>query len=214
MPRRTVAEAAQTREDVLAAARQLFADRGYHHVSVPEIAKAAGVTHGALYHHFANKQDLFRAVFDQVEHELNDAVLVAAFAETTTWDAFVAGTRLVLEVQTQHAYQQIALTDAPSVFGWQEWHTIDASIGANTLRIGLDALQQEGFLAEVDLDAFTVILFGALTQGTITLANGGSDLDADRLVDTICRMILALSPGVTPPNDRWRRDAAKRRGRR
>jgi AcrR family transcriptional regulator len=208
--RRTAADAAQTREDVLASARHLFADRGYHHVSVPEIAKAAGVTHGALYHHFATKQDLFRAVFDQVEHELNEEVVVEALKEPTAWDAFVAGTRVVLDAMGNSAYQQVALTDAPSVFGWHEWRTVDASIGTNTLRFGLDALQQEGYLRDVDLDAFTVILFGALTEGTITLARPEAELDADRFVATICQTVLALSPEMTPPNDRWRHAGRRR----
>ena len=208
MARRTAADAARTREEVLGSARRLFTERGYHHVSVPEIARAAGVTHGALYHHFPTKHELFRAVFDQVEHELNDAVITAALAEPTAWDAFVAGTRRVLDAMADPAYRQVALTDAPSVFGWHEWHTVDASIGLQTLRAGLDMLRADGFLVDVDLDAFAVVLFGGLTEGTITLAKGDEALGRDRLVETICRTVLALSPGVAAPSDRWRRPEA------
>jgi AcrR family transcriptional regulator len=205
MARRTAADAARTRDDVLGSARRLFTERGYHHVAVPEIAKAAGVTHGALYHHFPTKHDLFRAVFDQVEHELNDAVIAAALAEPTAWDSFVAGTRRVLDALADPAYRQVALTDAPSVFGWHEWRTVDASIGLQTLRAGLDMLQDGGFLGDVDLDAFAVLLFGALTEGTIALAKGDAAVERDRLVEMLCHIVLALSPGATPPNDRWRR---------
>ena len=205
MARRTAADAAQTRDDVLGSARRLFTERGYHHVAVPEIAKAAGVTHGALYHHFATKVDLFRAVFDQVEHELNEQVMLAALAQPTTWEAFVAGARVVLADMGSSTYQQVALTDAPSVFGWHEWRTVDASIGLQTLRAGLDMLQDDGFLGDVDLDAFAVLLFGALTEGTITLAKGDAAIERDRLVEMLCRIVLALSPGVVPPNDRWQR---------
>lgn len=199
MARRTAAEAARTRDEVLAAARQLFTERGYHHVSVPEIAKAAGVTHGALYHHFTNKQALFRAVFEQVEHELNDAVIVAALAEPTAWGSFVAGTRRVLDAMGDPTYSQVALTDAPSVFGWHEWRTVDSSIGMQTLRAGLELLQADGYLAGADLDALAVLLFGALTEGTITVARADSALDRNRLVDAVCGIVLALSPGVEPP---------------
>ena len=204
MARRSAAEAARTRDDVLASARRLFTDRGYHDVTVPEIAKAAGVTHGALYHHFTNKQGLFRAVFEQVEHELNDAVVTAALAEPTTWDAFVAGSRAVLDARDNPAYQQVALVDAPSVLGWHEWSTVDASIGMATARAGLDLLVKDGYLAGVDLDALSVLLFGALTEGTISLARGTTSVDRDRLVEAVCRIVLALSPGVEPPNDGWR----------
>jgi AcrR family transcriptional regulator len=204
MARRSAAEAARTRDDVLTSARHLFTERGYHDVSVPEIAKAAGVTHGALYHHFTNKQGLFRAVFEQVEHELNDAVVTAALAEPTTWDAFVAGARAVLDARDHPAYQQVALVDAPSVLGWHEWGAVDASIGMQTVRAGLDLLVDDGFLAGADLDALSVLLFGALTEGTISLARGITTVERDQLVDAVCRIVLALSPGAEPPNDRWR----------
>lgn len=204
MARRSAAEAARTRDDVLASARQLFAERGYHDVSVPEIAGAAGVTHGALYHHFGNKQGLFRAVFEQVEHELNDAVVAAALAEPTTWDAFVAGTRTVLDARDDPAYRQVALTDAPSVLGWQEWSAVDASIGMQTVRTGLDLLAADGFLAGADLDALSVLLFGALTEGTISLTRDAPAVERDQLVAAVCGIVLALSPGVQPPNDAWR----------
>jgi AcrR family transcriptional regulator len=203
MARRSAADAARTRDEVLASARQLFTERGYHDVSVPEIASAAGVTHGALYHHFGNKRALFRAVFEQVEHELNDAVVTAALAEPTTWDAFVAGARAVLDARESPAYKQVALVDAPSVLGWHEWGEVDASIGMATARAGLDLLAEEGYLAGVDLDAFAVLLFGALTEGTIALGRGSTDVERDRLVDGVCRIVLALSPGVEPPNDAW-----------
>lgn len=203
MARRSAADAARTRDDVLASARQLFTERGYHDVSVPEIAKAAGVTHGALYHHFTNKQGLFRAVFEQVEHELNDAVVTAALAEPTTWDAFVAGARAVLDARHDPAYQQVALVDAPSVLGWHEWSEIDESIGMATARAGLDLLADEGYLAGVDLDALSIVLFGALTEGTIALSRGSTSVERDQLVESVCRIVLALSPGVEPPNAAW-----------
>ena len=196
MPRRTAAEAAQTRRDILASARHLFAARGYNHVSVPDIAKAVGVTHGALYHHFANKQDLFRAVFAEIEHELNDGVIAAALAEPTAWDSFVAGTRFVLGATADPTYQQVVLTDAPSVFGWHEWRSVDSAVGMQTMRIGLDMLQADGFLPDVDLDTFAVLLFGAITEGSITLARPDCPTDVDRIVDMVCAVVLALSPAA------------------
>jgi AcrR family transcriptional regulator len=199
VPRRSAADAARTREDVLSAARDLFTERGYHHVSVPEIAKAAGVTHGALYHHYATKQELFRAVFDRVEHELNDQVIAAALAAPDAWGAFVAGTRTVLTAMANPAYQQVALTDAPSVFGWHEWRTVDSTIGMQTLRAGLGLLQADGFLAGVDLDAFAIVVFGALTESTISLARPGCPVDADRMMAMMCGLVLAFSPGVDAP---------------
>lgn len=199
MARRTAAEAAQTRRDILSSARHLFATVGYSNVSVPDIAAAVGVTHGALYHHFATKEDLFREVFREVEQELDDAVVRAATSEPTMWDAFVAGTRCVLTRMADPGYLQIALTDAPGVFGWHEWHTIDSAVGMRTLRTGLSMLRSEGYLEGVDLDALAIILFGGMTEAGITLARASSPVDVDEVVETTCQIVLALSPGVDRP---------------
>jgi AcrR family transcriptional regulator len=200
MARRTPAEAAQTKEAILAAARRLFAERGYNGVSVPDIARAVDVTHGALYHHFPTKEALFRAVFADIENELNDAVVASALAAPTTWGGFVAGTRTVLERMGRPAYLQIALVDAPAIFGWHEWRTVDSAIGMRTMRVGLDLLQAEGFLAGADLDTLAVLLFGALTEAGIHLAGEGSEVDVDRVLAVTCELVLALSPGVQPPD--------------
>lgn len=194
MARRTAAEAAQTRRDILDAARTLFAERGYASVSVPDIARSVGMTHGALYHHFSSKVVLFKAVFDEVEHQLNDRVVTEALTKDTPWDSFVAGTRAVIEGMKDPVYQQVALTDAPAVFGWNEWHAVDSGIGLQTLTYGLEMMQADGYLDGVDLPPFATLLFGGLTEAGMQLAKRGAEFDVDRLVDTVCRTVLALSP--------------------
>ena len=71
MSSRTQAERSEaTRGALIAAARRLFAERGYADVGTEEIVRAAGVTRGALYHHFDGKRDLLRAVYEQIESEI------------------------------------------------------------------------------------------------------------------------------------------------
>lgn len=195
MARRTAAEAAQTRQDILAAARRLFAERGYTHVSVPDISRSIGLTHGALYHHFDSKDELFRAVFDQVEQELNEKVITTALTEGSAWESFVAGTRAVITGMKDPEFQQIALTDAPAVFGWGEWHAVDTGIGMTTLLGGLEMLQADGYLVGADLTPLSMLLFGGMTEAGMQLARDGSDDEIERFVATICQVILAMSPG-------------------
>jgi AcrR family transcriptional regulator len=75
--RRSAADAERTRQAILAAARSSFAEHGFAAASTIAIARAAGVTRGAVYHHFAGKADLFREVFVEIEHELNETVVAA-----------------------------------------------------------------------------------------------------------------------------------------
>src|SRR5262245_19613352 len=89
--RRTAAEAEQTRLAILTAARAAFAEQGFAAASTTTIAAAAGVTRGALYYHFADKNELFRAVFIEIELELNETVVAAALSEPDSFGAFVAG---------------------------------------------------------------------------------------------------------------------------
>src|SRR6187200_293735 len=80
-PRHSRAERAEeTRSALIAAARRLFAEQGYAAVGTEELVRAAGVTRGALYHHFSGKADLFRAVFEQMEAELAERIATKALA--------------------------------------------------------------------------------------------------------------------------------------
>ena len=66
MVRKTKEEAQETRNAILDAAERVFQERGVSHTSLAEIATAAGVTRGAIYWHFANKSDVFDALFEQI----------------------------------------------------------------------------------------------------------------------------------------------------
>ncbi len=92
-------------------------------------------------------------------------------------------------------FQQIALTDAPAVFGWGEWHAVDTGIGMTTLLGGLEMLQADGYLVGADLTPLSMLLFGGMTEAGMQLARDGSDDEIERFVATICQVILAMSPG-------------------
>lgn len=194
MPRRTAEEAAATRAAVLAAARSHFTDNGYAEASTTEIAEAAGVTRGALYHHFADKQDLFREVFVDLEHELDRTVRAAAIAEREPRAAFIAGCRAWLDFSTRTDYQRIALADAPAVLGIAEWHAIDAGIGLRSVQLGLDALAAAGVI-ERSSPGLAVLLFGALTEAGLAAARNGDSPDADVLMAEFVYLLDRLGSG-------------------
>jgi AcrR family transcriptional regulator len=172
MARRTADEAHKTRVAIVAAARHLFGTRGFAATSTSAVVAAAGVTRGALYHHFVDKSDLFRAVFVEIEHEMNDTVATAALATSNALDAFLAGIDSCLDFMTRADYRQIAVVDGPSVLGLLEWHEIDTSIGLATMQVGLDALDREGRLRVPSSPALAMLLFGALTEAGIAISRG------------------------------------------
>jgi AcrR family transcriptional regulator len=137
-------EAARTREQIVAAGRASFAARGFGATSTTAVAAAAGVTRGAVYHHFSDKTDLFRAVFLDLEHELNAAVTTAAAAESEPLAAVLAGCSALLDFAGRPDYQQIAVVDAPAVLGVAEWHRIDVGIGLDTMTRGLASPPSNG----------------------------------------------------------------------
>src|SRR5215469_8264858 len=115
----------ETRDALIETARRLFAERGYSEVGTEEIVRAAGVTRGALYHHFAGKTQLFEAVYEQVERELvEDIAATVATSASDPLDALRAGANAFLEACEDPAIQRIALLDAPSVLGWERWREV------------------------------------------------------------------------------------------
>jgi AcrR family transcriptional regulator len=203
--RRTAAEAERTRQAILATARASFAEHGFAAASTTAIAAAAGVTRGALYHHFADKTELFRAVFVQIEHELNDTVVTAALAQTDSLKAFVAGCAAWLDFAVRSDYQRIATIDAPAVLGAVEWHEIDAGIGLASMEAGLAALARDGVVRRQPSRALAVLLFGALTDAGLALGRGDGP-SKRQLLDEFVSLVTS-APGATPTTRRSGRRA-------
>ena len=169
--RRTQAERSEaTRAKLLEAGRELFAERGYDAVGSPELVAAAGVTRGALYHHFDGKKGLFAAVYESIE-----AAIVASFPfeEMTSADAFAAlraGIGTFLELSLDAGIQQIALIDAPSVLGWEEWHEVQQRYGLGIVEAGLSAAMEAGQVKRLPLRPLANALLGALIEAALSVA--------------------------------------------
>lgn len=153
-----------TQTALLEAARPLFAERGFAAVSADEIVRAAGVTRGALHHHYGDKRGLFQAVFEQVEVEImND--LASFVADGVDTDLLPRALGAFLDICEKPDVRQIALTDAPAVLGWQTWRELEAQYGLGLL-IALietspviDATRPAPMLAQIVLSA---VVEGAL----------------------------------------------------
>src|SRR5437667_9561848 len=127
MSSRTQSERSEaTRSALFKAARGLFAERGYADVATEEIVQAAGVTRGALYHHFDGKRELLAAVYEEIERELTERIASEALGGSDPVEALRAGANAFLDHCLEPEVQQVVLLDAPAVLGWERWRDIRA----------------------------------------------------------------------------------------
>jgi len=168
---RREAEARATREALIEAALALFTENGYAGVGTEEIVGRAKVTRGALYHHFEDKRDLFRAVFEQVEEDLVQGIAAKMEASDDAWELMMAGMRAFLDACEQPAVKQISLTDAPAVLGWREWREIDNRHGLGLTRAALQRAVDAGALRPIAVEPMAHLLVAALSEAAFVIAH-------------------------------------------
>src|SRR4051812_46287929 len=115
---------AGTRRSILDAAVTLFGTTGYDDVAIDDVARRAGVSKGGVYHHVANKETLFLAIFSEVQEALASTVLAEAAGEAEARDQLVAGSRAFLRGCTDGATARVLLLDGPRVLGWETWRAL------------------------------------------------------------------------------------------
>jgi AcrR family transcriptional regulator len=159
-----------TRAALVEAARDLFARRGYAAVSTEEIVGRARVTRGALYHHFEDKRDLFRAVYEDLERGLAERLTAAAAAEPRAERHLEVGCEAFLDACLEPAVQRIVLTDGPAVLGWELWREIDAQYGLGLVRTALEIAMERGYIARQPVTPLAHLVLGALNEAGLYIA--------------------------------------------
>ncbi len=197
-PRRAqVDRSAATRSALIAAATELFTERGYADTPREAICQRAGVTRGALDHHFDGKRDLFRAVFEALENQQAERI-AAAGALADPLARFRAGCRAFVEAASDPALRRIVHTEARAVLGWQEWHEIHKRYGLGLMLRGLRELADASLLADRRLEPLAQMLLGALSEAAMFVAS--SDLPrraraaALAEVDWLCESLVGGQP--------------------
>jgi AcrR family transcriptional regulator len=183
--RRTQADRRQaTRSALLTAGRELFAAKGFAGAGREEIVERAGVTRGALYHHFSSKEDLFRAVYEQLEDEVLTAVATSALAATSPLEQLRRGARAYLDaVAADPAVRRICLLDAPSVLPAEALRDMAERHGLGLIRGTLAAAMAAGELAERPLEPLARLLRAALMEAAILVAEGADGDETAAIVD-------------------------------
>jgi len=177
---RNVQRSEATRGALVAAARALFAERGYAGVGTEEVVRAAGVTRGALYHHFkGGKKDLFRAVAEAVEAEVVQRIAEQALSAADPYEALERGADGWLDACVEPEVQRITLLDAPSVLGWEEWRAMGQQYGLGVIEASLAAAMDAGQIRRAPTRALAHVLLGALDEAGLVVARA-EDVEATR----------------------------------
>jgi AcrR family transcriptional regulator len=162
---------AATRRALLDAGRDLFAERGFAAAGQEDIVERAGVTRGALSHHFGTKQGLFRSVVELLETELAERIAEAAMRGDTPMDHLRLGCLAFLDAALDPAVRRIVLLDAPAVLGWQAWRDMDTTYGLGLVSEALDHCMEAGLMTRRPIQPLAHILLAALNEAAMLVAN-------------------------------------------
>jgi AcrR family transcriptional regulator len=194
-----VERSAATRAALVAAARPLFTERGYAAVGTDEIARAAGVTRGALYHQFAGKEELFVAVFEQVEADMVGR-LGAGIADADPADPVAmlhADVDGWLAACAEPEVHRIAFIEAPAALGWQRWREIGRGYGVGLVEQALQALMDAGTVARRPVRPLAHVLVGALEEAALYAARSP---DRAAATDEVRAALHHLVDGLVLPS--------------
>jgi AcrR family transcriptional regulator len=185
-------QAEGTRAALVSAARKLFAERGFHGTGTHDIVALAGVTRGALQHHFPRKEELFKVVFEEVEQGLIDrANEPDASVVGSAWSQLKSSFGAFLEAATQPEVQRIILIDGPAVLGWTEWRNLEARYGLGVIeRAIMDGIAAEQIRPQQPRP-LAHLIFAVIEEAALMVANADDPAEARREADVALRTVLS-----------------------
>ncbi|WP_219537875.1 TetR/AcrR family transcriptional regulator [Nonomuraea guangzhouensis] len=192
--RRTQAERTRvTTGELIETALRLFGRDGYAATSIDDIARESGMTKGAVYHHFAGKADVFRAVFVRQEERLAELIAAASTGTDDPREAVRLGALAFLLACAGPEVRRIVLLDGPAVLGWDGVREIEYEHTLKLLRAGLEVAASQGGIAPGDVTVRAHLIFGALCEGGMLIARAGDPAatltavlaQAERLLDAL-----------------------------
>jgi AcrR family transcriptional regulator len=165
-------------------------------VGPEEVVRAAGLTRGALYHHFRDKEELFETVFEELAQEVVEQIAATALAHQDPYAALESGCDAWLDACRRPEVQRIMLIDAPSVLGWERWREIDQRYALGVMQMALQRAMDEGALEPQPAGPLSHLLIGALDEAGMLVAQA-DDVEATRA--EMAAMLRRMLAGLRPP---------------
>jgi AcrR family transcriptional regulator len=189
MGNKTAADSAATRQLIIDTARKLFAERGFAGATTGEIAKTAGLTQGAFFHHFKDKKSLFAEVVTQIQQEFGTEVARRGSAGTDALDRFVQGARASLELCQKLEYLRLVLVEAPTVLGESNSREIDARASLSVIEPALAAIARQRNVAPQRLKPMALMILGLLNETAFALSRGEEAVGNDEVIELVADSI-------------------------
>jgi AcrR family transcriptional regulator len=190
-PSRREENARATRGVLLATARALFGERGFAGAGIEEIAAQAGVTTGALYHHFGNKRGLFRVIAETIEAEIMQRAMAAGSQHSDPWQGLVVGISETLEASLVPEVQQILLRDAPNVLGAAEYRALEDQYSYGMLRAAVEGFMETGVMERGSPEMVARSLVSVISELAVLIANADDIPQAKRDAEQLLARLLA-----------------------
>jgi AcrR family transcriptional regulator len=169
-----------TRDQLVAVATRLFAERGFEGTSIDAVLDEAGVSRGSLYHHFANKEALFDAVFIAVEARIGEETLRAIPGAGDSTADLRAGSLAWMRLAGDPVVQRVVLLDAPAVLGWERWRAIEEANALGGVKLAMQAAADEGRIPAELTDAYAHMLLAAVNELAFMIARSDDQAAAQR----------------------------------
>jgi AcrR family transcriptional regulator len=169
-PMTKAAQREATTKRLLEVARAQFTKHGYAQTATEAIVEEAGVTRGALYHHFGSKEGLFKAVVEAVQKDVASRIEEAVSKHNDPWQQLLIGCKTFLTASMDADIQQIMLIDAPAVLGFETWREIDSQNSMHLLRESVQELVDKKVIRTPSVEAFTHLLSGAMNEAALWVA--------------------------------------------
>jgi AcrR family transcriptional regulator len=193
-----VAKATATRASLVAAGRELFGAHGYAGASVEEVVRSAGVTKGALYHHFRDKDDLFKAVVEDVKGDVTKVVGAAflqAAEEPDPLDTVTQGCMALVDAHLDPAVQRITILDARAVLDAATRRDLASRYEVAVIRGALRRAMRRGVIDPLPLAPLAHMIAGALAEACALVAEADDEAQAREEISTvIARLLDGLRP--------------------
>ncbi|BBX16093.1 TetR family transcriptional regulator [Mycolicibacterium duvalii] len=186
----------QTRRDLVDAGRALFVAQGFFNTSIGDLVTKSGVgTRGAFYHHFKDKSELFRAVFEEVENDLTLRSLASPPQGEDPWERLSRGLHSFLDAALEPEVQRIMLLDGPVVLGWQAVRLIQQGNSIALIEEQVGEAISEGVIEEQPVNELTHMLVAALEEGALLVAHAPDPGEAQRRAARILdHLLLSFAP--------------------
>lgn len=200
MPKATgsrAASAKSTREAIIRAARLLFGKSGFHATSTPEIVQLAGVSRGALQHHFPLKEELFLAVFHDIQQDLMAKAAASSSASPKSgeiWSSFLGNIDNFMEGVCNSEIQKILIIDGPVVLGWSRWRELEAHYGLQSIIAAIEDGMASGQIRQQSSKPLAHLVLALIHETALLIAHGGGGDDVyDEATTALKSLLTSLS---------------------